>query len=290
MTDPRFRPVVALDMDGVLRVPPAYTDDPSRDLIATAPITYRRDAFPTLHHSTPPWDERDEFVDDEGEEFSRVAVEWVNDLLRRSVDVVWATTWQHHANTYFSPALGFPELPVAVVDNGSTFREPSDWKAAQLSGDPRWSGRPLLWVDDDIPPGRGIERTRRPKDRAITLSHRVASPWHGLVQWEVEDLNAWLALASTPEGHAELRRRRRAKMQLHTTQRRRRRQRAERAERCEAALNVLLPERYELAMILARHAGRPSAKTITNLAAEHDVDEPLVRGILVILRSFGAIR
>lgn len=289
MTDPRFRPVVALDLDGVLRVPPSRTGDTSRDLIVSDPITYRRDAYPTLHHSEPPWDENDEFVDDEGEEFSRVGVQWVHDLLRRDVDVVWATTWQHHANRYFSPALGLPELPVGVVDVGRRFLEPAEWKSVQLSADPRWVGRPLVWIDDDIPARWSIERNRRPNDRALTLSYRV-SYWLGLTQRDIDELDAWLTLASTSEGHTELRRRRRAERQLDATQRRRRRQRVERVERAEAALQVLLPERHELARVLARYAGRPATKTITKLAAEHDVDEPLIRGILAILTAFGAIK
>ncbi|APZ33935.1 hypothetical protein BOH66_06430 [Microbacterium aurum] len=201
--------MVAIDMDGVLRVAATRPGSPKRDLIA-AEITYRRDAFPTLHHSEPPWDDNGEYADDEGEEFSRVGVEWVHDLLGRGVDVVWATTWQHHANTYFSPVLGFPDLAVAVVGDGSRFEEPVEWKSAQLSTDPRWEGRALVWVDDDIPPGWGIERNRRPKDRAITLSYRVRSYWLGLTEWDIDVLDAWLTLASTPEGHAELRRRRRA--------------------------------------------------------------------------------
>ncbi len=289
MNDQRFRPVVAIDLDGVLRVPPTREGHPVREGIISAEITYRRDAYPSLHHSQPPWDECDEFTDEDGEEFSGVGVAWVHDLLHRDIEVVWATTWQHYANSYFSPVLGFPELPVAVVDSGSSFREPSEWKAAQLGENPRWAGRPLAWVDDDIPPGWGVERTRRPRDKAITLSHRVASSWRGLVQRDVDQLNAWLALVSTRDGQAELRRRRRAELQLDATRWRRQRQRAERAERCEVALNDLLPERPELAGVLARFAGRPSAETITRITAKHELDESTLRSIMRILTSFEAI-
>ncbi len=285
----RFRPVVAIDLDGVLRIPPTREGSPVREGIISAQITFRRDAYPTLHHSQPHWDECGEFTDEDGEEFSGVGVAWVHDLIRRSVEVVWATTWQDHANTYFSPILGFPKLPVAIVDNGSSFRDPSEWKIAQLGEDPRWAGRPLAWVDDDIPPGWDLERTRCPRDKAITLSHRVASSWRGLVQRDVDHLDAWLALASTPDGQAELRRRRRAELQLAATRRRRQRQRADRAERCEAALNLLLPEHPELARVLARFAGRPSAETITRITAKHDLDELAVRSIMVILTSFETI-
>lgn len=236
MSDPKYHPVVAIDMDGVLRLPPTRPGSPARDLIS-AEITYRSDAFPTLHHSEPPWDENGEYTDEDGEEFSRTGVEWVHDLLRRDIDVVWATTWQHHANTYFSPVLGLPELPVAIVGDGSRFEDPLFWKAAELSSDPRWVGRPLMWVDDDIPVGWAIENRRRPKDRALTLSFRVGSPWDGLRAREVVELDAWLTLASAPEGHAELRRRRRRRSQQvrRAAERRRERRHVERRQTCGIA-------------------------------------------------------
>ncbi len=263
-------------MDGVLRVP-VRSDGQDPDQVV-AKITFRRDTYPSLHHSQPPWNSRGTYTDEYGEAFSRVGVDWVHDLLRRGIDVVWATTWQHHANTYFSPVLDFPELPIAVSDDRNGHDDPGMWKAAQLAADPRWAGRPLVWVDDAIPSGRTIEDARRPKDRALTLSFRVGAPWSGLRAWEVADLNAWLTLASTPAGHVELRRRRARRVRLAAATRRREREAAERRWRCESALEKLLPDHYDLAVTLARFPRRPPDALVKKISSDHGVSKAAVVG------------
>jgi len=81
--------------------------------------------------------------------FSRPAVEWIQFLLERGVEVQWATTWQHWANTYFGEALGFT-LPVAVDTERTILKGRSpEWKAAQLES--QFPGRPMLWIDDNPP-------------------------------------------------------------------------------------------------------------------------------------------
>ncbi|MEW1835944.1 hypothetical protein [Microbacterium sp. NPDC079995] len=284
MTDPQFRPVVAIDMDGVLRVPVRSGGHDPDQVIAN--ITFRRDAYPTLHHSQPPWNSRGRYTDEHGEAFSRVGVEWVQDLLRRGIDVVWATTWQQHANTYFAPVLGLPELPIAVSDDRSGHDDPGMWKAAQLATDSRWAGRPLAWVDDAIPSGRKIEDARRPKDRALTLSFRVGAPWDGIRAWEVAELDAWLALASTAAGHVELRRRRAREVRSLAAARRREWEMAERRWRWEGALEELLPDHHDLAVTLARITSPPPDKLVAEICRRHGVDgEVVVENILRTLRS-----
>ncbi|GAA2797633.1 hypothetical protein GCM10010452_27460 [Crossiella cryophila] len=60
-------------------------------------------------------------------------------------DLVWATTWEHRANSQLAPLLGLPELPVIY------FGEPvldSVWKYPAVA---RYAhGRTLLWFDDDF--------------------------------------------------------------------------------------------------------------------------------------------
>ncbi|MGY0055007.1 hypothetical protein ACWY4P_00155 [Streptomyces sp. LZ34] len=64
-------------------------------------------------------------------------------------DMVWATTWGAEANTFISPVLGLPELPVvewpSLPDAGpdGTF-----WKTRHLLA--HADGRPFAWVDDDL--------------------------------------------------------------------------------------------------------------------------------------------
>lgn len=84
------------------------------------------------------------------------------ELLKRLVptfELVWATTWEHDANTYVAPALGLPELP--VIEVGRTPVSRSDllpvpkfsstfcsWKASAVLD---YAGqRPLVWLDDEF--------------------------------------------------------------------------------------------------------------------------------------------
>nr|WP_042180751.1 HAD domain-containing protein [Kibdelosporangium sp. MJ126-NF4]CEL14561.1 putative secreted protein [Kibdelosporangium sp. MJ126-NF4] len=58
-------------------------------------------------------------------------------------ELVWATTWEHKANTMVGPAIGLPVLP--VIEFGQTGME---WKfpaVARYAGD-----RPVIWLDDDF--------------------------------------------------------------------------------------------------------------------------------------------
>ncbi|MFF4417024.1 HAD domain-containing protein [Streptosporangium sp. NPDC001559] len=66
-------------------------------------------------------------------------------------ELVWATTWEHDANTQIGPQIGLPELPVIEVDRDNQllhmggrlmFKTPhvADWVR----------GRPFVWLDDDL--------------------------------------------------------------------------------------------------------------------------------------------
>jgi len=62
-------------------------------------------------------------------------------------DVVWATTWEHHANEAVSPLLGLGELPVIEFTSG---RAGDTWKLSEVVsyvGD-----RATAWVDDELYP------------------------------------------------------------------------------------------------------------------------------------------
>jgi hypothetical protein len=56
-------------------------------------------------------------------------------------ELVWATSWEHQANTMMGPAIGLPVLPVIEFHgDGSKFAA-----VARYAGD-----RPLVWLDDDF--------------------------------------------------------------------------------------------------------------------------------------------
>lgn len=204
MNDPKFTPVVALDVDGVMRllVRPGMTLP--YDTI-TAEVTLRRDAYPRVLHREPEWDETGENT--HSHTFSAVGAAWARELISLGIEVVWATTWQDHANTYFADILGLPHLPNALADVWPGFREGSPaWKVRALRA--AFPGRPLLWVDDNAPFFDFAEQ-RGPRERALTRLHHIRDASAGIQQNDVDSMNTWLNHTTTPEGHDELRRLRR---------------------------------------------------------------------------------
>lgn len=216
--DPALRllPVVAFDVDGVLRVreievrPGSTEFDQGR--LLSAEITLEQDEYPELFHGKPRWDETGRST--RVETFSEAAVGLIRKLSEDGrAEPVWATTWQRWANYYFSSALSLPELPVAVKtlepDELNYAHCSPAWKTYQLAR--QFDGRPLIWLDDNMPdrPGEDLTELRRPIDRALTRSFRV-SPWTGITPEDAAEILRWVELASNLEGQQELRANRRA--------------------------------------------------------------------------------
>ncbi|MFD5886543.1 HAD domain-containing protein [Streptomyces sp. NPDC060334] len=110
-------------------------------------------------------------------------------------DLVWATTWMGEANEYVAPRIGLPELPVVAwpepADEGERAGEDEwtglHWKTRTLV---EWAtGRPFLWVDDEITPAdRAWVAAHHP---APALLHRV-DPRTGLTDRDFATLARWL--------------------------------------------------------------------------------------------------
>ncbi|MDO8382807.1 MAG: hypothetical protein Q7T17_07505 [Microbacterium sp.] len=206
MTSDQFRPVVAIEVTGLLGVPfpPNIDTKLLADVGAGSEITFRRGAFPSRFVGEPVWEECGEHR--ERWAFLGQGSSWVKSLLGRDVDVVWASRYQEYVNTYFGAALGLPELPVAARDDGRFHTTEADWKASQLSIDD-YADRPLLWVNDELTTaGRHLlERYRKPAMRALTCSKYIPdSASNGDVQF----MSDWLELTQSPSGQGELRRQR----------------------------------------------------------------------------------
>lgn len=216
----RLTPVVAFDVDGVLRIrklkpiPEGFTSlgpRPEQDIFPVE-ITFTQDAYPDIYHGKPKWNEdgRSEGTD----YFSQVGAAFLQELQAEiGVEPVWATTWQRWANHYFGEALGLTEdLPVAVrtlePDHLNYAHCSPSWKTRQLAR--QFDGRPLIWLDDNMPdrPYEDLTGQRRPVDRALTRSYRV-DPITGITPEDVLEIRAWLDLASTPQGQLQLRQERR---------------------------------------------------------------------------------
>ncbi|GAA4221431.1 hypothetical protein FHR32_005082 [Streptosporangium album] len=66
-------------------------------------------------------------------------------------DLVWATTWEHDANTEISPKIGLPELPVIEVDRDNRWRDRGVDVMFKTPHVADWvKGRPFVWLDDDL--------------------------------------------------------------------------------------------------------------------------------------------
>ncbi|WP_413353786.1 hypothetical protein [Microbacterium sp. 1P06AB] len=174
-----LRPVVVIDIDYVVRIPNSKPGLEFRENVRTAEIVMRAGAVPTLHHSQPPWDS--EGLWRATHSFSGIAVDWIHHLLDRGIEVYWASTWREYANMYFSPILGLPDLPLALIDDGYRDERQAAWKARQVVE--LAPGQPLLWIDDNIPRGdvdwvvsrRSQERSarthfHRTRERAVGFS------------------------------------------------------------------------------------------------------------------------
>ncbi|MEU5654304.1 hypothetical protein ABZ802_01590 [Streptomyces sp. NPDC047737] len=110
-------------------------------------------------------------------------------LLALPCELVWATTWMSDANTYLTPWLGLPELPVVnwpdpPLDEGL---DGLHWKTPGLVG---WAcGRPFVWVDDEITDvDRSWVKAHHPGQ---ALLHRVEA-WRGLTDADFATLDEWL--------------------------------------------------------------------------------------------------
>ncbi|MFJ8942990.1 hypothetical protein ACIRG4_06825 [Streptomyces sp. NPDC102395] len=109
-------------------------------------------------------------------------------------DVVWATTWEAEANTFISPVLGLPELPVVTwpsppkAEPDGTF-----WKTRPLLA--HAGSRPFAWIDDEL----------GEPDRAFVASHhrapallRQIDPRYGLRDDDFAALEAFACRLAAP--------------------------------------------------------------------------------------------
>jgi hypothetical protein len=120
---------------------------------------------------------------------------WLRDLATH-YDLIWATTWEEHANEHIGPLLGLPPLPhVEFFDYAP---QPGDPRVPllQLPYMRKWApilrhadGRPFAWVDDVIP--LTIRRQAFPHRRYLRLIR--AHPARGLTGDHVKTLQRWAA-------------------------------------------------------------------------------------------------
>ena len=209
---PRPAPVVALDVDGVIRIlgrrmRPTSADASTAEsarvpgaVRVTITVTEEQVFRSPFHAGPPAGTIRIVLAGGVGE--------WITRLLASGVEVVWATTWEHTANWHLAPNLGIGELPVATVSTPSDaleFRSSPEWKAQRLLE--RYRGRDLVWIDDDLDLDQSetLEYLRSGRrDSGLTLTIAPASDI-GITPAQMAEVDEWLATVAAPHGRARLR-------------------------------------------------------------------------------------
>ncbi|WP_158845457.1 HAD domain-containing protein [Saccharothrix deserti] len=113
------------------------------------------------------------------------------------LELVWATTWMHLANTLVAPSIGLPELPVIEFpetdfDRDTGWLPDGSWKWRAVAAFA--AGRPLAWLDDEHDDGHHEARAWFDRDRAdvpTNLCH--VDPRHGLWPEHLDGIRAWAA-------------------------------------------------------------------------------------------------
>ncbi|KUL30855.1 hypothetical protein [Actinoplanes awajinensis] len=152
------RPVVLVDVDGVLNVPGA-----------------------------PGFVDHDVFAGEVPVRLNPVHGVWIGELAR-VFDVVWATGWSHEANRLLAPLLGVGPFPVVEMPAGTFVPEDKVPRVAAYVG-----ARPVAWVDDQLTP---VARRWAASRRSPTLLVPV-DPAVGLTRVMVDELLAWARAVST---------------------------------------------------------------------------------------------
>jgi hypothetical protein len=152
---PRCKPLLLLDVDGVLH---PYPDTPDG---------YDEHAF---------FPEDDETV-----RLARVHGDWLRDLCR-SFDVTWASGWGEEANRLLAPFVGLtalPQVPLPPIPFEPSAKVPAIAAYA--------AGRPAAWVDDLLgPEAHAWAATRREPTLLVEVDPAV-----GLTRGAVDELVAW---------------------------------------------------------------------------------------------------
>ena len=110
---PRTRPLLLIDVDGVLLVVRSSLTDDDEAI----------DDEPTLHPE---------------------AGAWLRELAE-VFDLAWATTWEDLANRVIAPSLGIAALPAIEFDMARHLPTPKLPSVIAWVGD-----RPCAWIDDDL--------------------------------------------------------------------------------------------------------------------------------------------
>ena len=106
-------------------------------------------------------------------------------------DLVWATTWEHEANSLIGPRLGLPELPVIEFTKLMPDQPPEPglhWKTAVITAYALAHRRAFAWVDDEVSVQDGMHFMKWCEDPFLALK---IDPVTGLTAEHFTKLREW---------------------------------------------------------------------------------------------------
>ncbi len=97
-------------------------------------------------------------------------------LAQLAVDIQWATTWEHRADSAIAPLCGLPSgLPVlSPLEEAEEWE--LDWKFLAVRRSVERDPRPFVWIDDDIDYFRDGPLTAREWAAGISLPNLLIAP------------------------------------------------------------------------------------------------------------------
>ncbi|MFI7131591.1 HAD domain-containing protein [Nonomuraea sp. NPDC050153] len=106
-------------------------------------------------------------------------------------ELVWATTWELHANLSIAPLIGLPDLPVILVNSGREvpYVHPKTPPVAEYV-----MRRPFVWFDDDLE--RADRLYLKGHDNVDAFQIIDVGPRKGLTHRHIRQAAEWLAEVS----------------------------------------------------------------------------------------------
>jgi hypothetical protein len=109
-------------------------------------------------------------------------------------DIVWVTTWEHHADTYIAPLCGLPTGLEVLTSPDDLDTWHGTWKLDAVQRAVADDPRPFVWVDDDLDIfGWGPDSARRwAADLPFETLLLAPDPRAGLTLGHIEAIEGFL--------------------------------------------------------------------------------------------------
>jgi hypothetical protein len=111
-----------------------------------------------------------------------------------SAEIVWATTWEHNADSIVAPLCGLPRSLRVLTRPRSTTRMDGAWKFDEVRHVVTDDMRPFVWIDDDIDAFRLGPQSARRWAAGLPVQNLLISPdpRTGLTRGHLETIEEFL--------------------------------------------------------------------------------------------------